>query len=479
MVEVVSPLLWAQRHFGSVVLGDQRRTQRAVTYAAAAARAPSQSIPQQCGGAWKQTKGAYRLFENPDVTFDKLQQAHRQLTLAAAGQRSVVLFVSDTSTISFDHPATTGLGPTSGTNHNAAGGCGMLLHTTMAVDVSDGVDASPFVLGLGHQQLWVRPAIGKAKAKNPVPESIKWQRGVEAVGTPPANVRWIHVGDSESDCWEAIAACQEQASGFALRACQNRCAMIGHGQAAESAAASTLFDLLAQEPALGNKKLWVRGRKDRQARHAQLAVSSTPITLFAPKNWSESPHRKGRPRPQPICCRAVRVYEINAPEGEEPIEWVILTDEPVNDLTTAWKVVFWYSCRWLIEEYHKCLKSGCRAEKRQLEQASRLKALLGILTVVAIRLLQLKHQAKVNPKASALSIIPADYVQTLAAYLKHSFQREGSFKKMTAEEFWRETARLGGFLARKSDGDPGWLTLWRGWQQLELMAMGFKLRETE
>lgn len=471
MVEVLAPLPWAQRHFGSVMLGDQRRTQRAVTYAAAAAQAPCQSIPQQCGGAWKKTKGAYRLFDQADVTFDKLQQQHRKLTLQVAAERSVALFLSDTTTVSFDHPDTTGLGPTTGKNRNASGGCGMLLHTTMAVDVSGGVDASPFVLGLGHQQLWARPSQDK------VPESIKWQRGIEAIGTPPTGVRWVHVGDSESDCWEAIAACQEQGSGFALRACQNRCAMIEHHQAAaESTDASTLFDLLAQEPALGNKKLWVRGRKDRQARWAQLAVSATPITLFAPKNWSESSHRKGTPRPEPICCWAVRVYEINAPAEEGPIEWVILTDEPVNDLATAWKVVFWYSCRWLIEEYHKCLKSGCRVESRQLEEASRLKALLGILTVVAVRLLQLKHQAKGNPNAPALRIIPEHYVQTLAAYLKQSCKRKGSFKKMTTGEFWRETARLGGFLARKSDGDPGWLTLWRGWQQLELMTMGYKLR---
>jgi hypothetical protein len=474
MVEVLSPLPWAQRHFGSAVLGDERRTRRVVTYAAAAAKAPSQSIPQQCAGVWKQTKGAYRLFDLPAVSFDKVQQPHRELTLKAAATRSVVLWISDTTTLSFDHPATTGLGPITGRNHNASGGCGMLLHTTMAVDVSDGVDASPFVLGLGHQQIWARASTGKSKAEEP--ESIKWQRGVEAVGTPPAGVRWVHVGDSESDCWEAIAACQRQHSGFALRACQDRVAMIGHAAEVESTTASTLFDLLQQQPALGNKKLWVRGRKDRQARHAQLAVSATPVTLFAPKNWSQSPHRRNTERPGPIRCWAVRVYEINVPAGEEPIEWVILTDEPVIGLAAAWKVVFWYSCRWLIEEYHKCLKTGCEAESRQLEDARRLKALLGILMVVAVRLLQLKHQAKVNPRVPAVSIIPQAYVQTLVAYLKKTFKRKGSFRKMTCDEFWRETARLGGFLARKSDGDPGWLTLWRGWQQLEAFTTGFELR---
>jgi hypothetical protein len=347
------------------------------------------------------------------------------------------------------------------------------------------MDAAPFVLGMGHQQVWVRPTTTPPKGgqKQKVPESIKWRTGVEAIGAAPPGVRWVHVGDSESDCWEAIESCRGHGSGFALRACQNRQVLVGHvaeavndgddggDDAPASQSPTLLFDVLQQLPALGHKKLWVRGRKDREARWAQLAVSATPVTLLAPKNWADKPHRRNKPRPAPLQCWAVRVHEVNTPAGEEPIEWVILTDEPVTDAATALTVVFWYACRWLIEEYHKCLKSGCRIESRQLEEADRLKTLLGILSVVAVRLLQLKHQAKVNPDAPALRIIPQRYVQTLAAHLKQSY------KRMTTRTFWRETAHLGGFLGRKGDGDPGWLTLWRGWQHLELLTTGFELGE--
>jgi hypothetical protein len=328
------------------------------------------------------------------------------------------------------------------------------------------IEASPFVLGLGAQQVWVRKG-RKSKLK---PESLKWPNGIRPIGTPPAGARWVHVGDSESDCWEAIEAAVEQSSGFALRACQNRQAIAGHG-AVDATEPSTLLELLKEQPMLGGKSLWVRARQDREARWAKLAVSAMPVTLLAPKNWADKPHRKKRPRPQSIACWAVRVWEIDPPAGQEPIQWVILTDERVVDLTTALKVVFWYSCRWLIEEYHKCLKSGCRMEERQLEQASRLEALLGILSVVAIRLLQLKHQAKVNPNAPAQSIVPKEYVRTLAAYLKRPPIQ------LTTREFWIQTAKLGGFLARKSDGDPGWLTLWRGWQHLETLVAGVQLAD--
>lgn len=454
---MLSPLQWAQRQFGSAELGDQRRTRRAVTYAAAAARAPSQSVPGQCGGQWKQSKGAYRLFDNPQVSHEKLQAPHRRQTLEAAAAAAVALWVSDTTTLSFDHPHTSGLGGTSAGGR----GQGMLVHSTLGVDVSGGPDAPPVVLGLGAQQVWVRGQ------DEPKPESQKWAGGVGQVGVPPPGRRWVHVGDSESDCWEAIEACVERQSGFALRACQNRQVIAGHD--AEKGERTTLFELLRKQPMLGGKRLWVRARKDREARWAKLAVSATPLTLLPPKNWPDKPHRKDRPRPDAIACWAVRVWEVEPPQGQEPIEWVILTDEPAADLEAAVRVVFWYSCRWLIEEYHKCLKTGCRVEQRQLEQAQRLQRLLGILAVVAVRLLQLKHQAKVNPDAPARRVVPEAYVKTLAAYLKRP---PG---KLTTREFWRETARLGGFLGRKGDGDPGWLTLWRGWEHLETLSLGVEL----
>lgn len=466
MVKMLPPLPWAQRQFGEAELGDKRRTKRAVTYAAAAASGPSLSVPRQCGGRWKRTKGAYRLFDQREVSLDRLQEPHRRLTLQEASARQVVLWISDTTTLSFEHPATAGLGTTT----SGGRGQGMLLHSTLGVDVSGGIDASPFVLGLGHQQVWVRRG-RKNKAK---PESAKWAAGIGELGEPPVDARWVHVADAESDCWEAIDACRHRGVGFAVRACQDRQAIAGHEALDDpsSSEGTTLFDLLRQQRAMGNKKLWVRSRPGRAAGWATLAVSAMPLTLLAPKCWSDKPHRKGLPRPEPIRCWALRMVQINPPSGQEPIEWIILTDEPIEELNSALKVAFWYTCRWLIEEYHKCLKTGCRIEARQLEEADRLQSLLGILAVVAVRLLQLKHQAKVNPTAPATSVVPRNYVETLAAYLKQSP------KKMTTRQFWIETARLGGFLARKGDGDPGWLTLWQGWQHLETLTTGFELAES-
>lgn len=448
---------WAAEQFGSADLGDRRLTRRLVGYAAAAAASPSASIPLQCG-CWKQAKGAYRLFDNDATTHEAVIRPHLESSRAAAAACRVVLHVSDTTTLSFDHPHTQGLGPPSA----GSGGQGMLLHNTLAVDVSGGIDAAPRVLGLTHQQLWTR-----TKERGRTPESAKWPQAIEAVGPPPAGVSFVHVSDAESDCWEALAAAEAQGVGHVIRACQNRLARPGddpHG----GPPTATLFDLVRARPALGGKYLWARARGNEEARLVKLLVSATQVTLHPPKNWSDKKHRGDTPRPGPLVRWAVRVWEAQAPDGREPIEWVLLTDRPIGDLSAALLIAFWYSCRWLVEEYHKCLKSGCGVEKRQLEHVDRLEPLVGVLSVVAVRLLQLKHQARVNPDTPASDVVPEPYVRTLAAWLKIS-------AKMTARQFWRGTAQLGGFLGRKGDGNPGWRTLWQGWWKLQLLTEGAEL----
>jgi hypothetical protein len=217
--------------------------------------------------------------------------------------------------------------------------------------------------------------------------------------------------------------------------------------------------------------LSARARGNEGAGPLRLLVSATPVSVHPPKNG------KG-PRPAPLARWAVRVWEAHPPGGRTPVEWVLLTDHPVGDLGSALLVAFWYTCRWLIEEYHKasgsggcpraCLKSGCNVEARQLEDADRLAPLVGVLGVVAVRLLQLKHRARTSPDAPARSVVPERHVETLAAKLALP-------ASMTARQFWRGTAQLGGFLGRKGDGEPGWQTPWRGWHQLEPLTEGAEL----
>jgi hypothetical protein len=453
---------WAQQQFGTAELGDRRRTRRAVKLAGAFTLNPSASVPEVCG-TWKDTKAAYGLFKSMDVRLDNLLQPHWSQTRQALGQVRTGLLLSDTTVLTFNHWATQGLGPVS----DGGRGWGMLLHNTLAVDVSAGPETAPAVVGLAWQQAWSRPDTAAPRKADVPPESAKWVKAIHAVGSAPAGVDWIHVGDAESDCWEAFEAAQELSVGYVFRSGQERRAAAGHAEAVESKA-GLLWELIRGQAPWGGKDLWVRSRPGRSARWAKLLVSAMPVTLFAPKNWSSKEHRRGRQRPLPLRCWAVRVWEIDAPEGEEPIEWVLLTSQPVEDLESALLVAFWYSCRWLVEEYHKAMKTGCRVEDRQLEHADRLEPLVGMLSVVAVRLVQLKQWGKMDGQRPATSVVPKPYVEALAAHRKLP-------RSMSVREFWREVAKLGGFLARKGDGDPGWLTLWRGWRHLETLTQGYQL----
>lgn len=454
---VFAPAEWAERQFGAVELGDVRRRRRAVVLAGQMARHPAASLPDQAGG-WSATKAGYRLFDRAEVTFEALQSPHWQMTRQAASACGVVLMIEDTTELDFTpHRNAAGLGPI-----GDGGGCGLLLHSTLAVDP----EGAGRVLGLAYQMVFCRRATPehetRTQRKQRRRESQIWPQSVEQVGACVSGAQWVHVCDRYADNFEMFAACRREQVDFLIRVAQDRRVAPGH-QAAEPS--EHLLQWARSLPAAGRRELAVRSRPQRQARRTRLSVAFAPLTVFPP--WLD------RDSSTPLRCWVVRVWEASPPAEEEPIEWVLLTSVPVEEFERALTMSHWYSLRWLVEEYHKCLKTGCAVEKRQLQHADRLEACIGMLALVAVRLLQLKLRAKADPDCPALEAGSADHVRVLAAY------RRRSAENWTVHEFWREVAKLGGFLARKSDGDPGWQTLWRGWQKLDLMTLGASLTQTE
>jgi len=283
------------------------------------------------------------------------------------------------------------------------------------------------------------------------------------------------VGDRESDLFELFESCRGKPNtSFLTRVSQTkRAAAGGHVGGptrpikADDRPDTTLRDVAESMPALGGKQLWIAPRPGgRAGRWANLMMSGGPVTIYSPWHRSRSGH--------PLCCRVVRVWEVDAPaEGVESIEWILLSDEPVKDLDDAVRLTGWYSLRWMIEQYHQCLKSGCKVEGRQLEHVDRLEPLIGMSCVLAVRLLQLKNDTRLMPQAPAIKQVPRESVKTLAR------MPNVAPDTITLRQFTHEVAKLGGFLGRKSDGEPGWLTLWRGWHELDLITAGVLLVEQE
>ena len=165
----------------------------------------------------------------------------------------------------------------------------------------------------------------------------------------------------------------------------------------------------------------------------------------------------------------VRVWELEPPEGEEPLEWILLTSVQVSSSEQAWQRVDWYRCRWIVEDDHLCLKTGCRIEARQVQSAERLMRLMGLLCPVAVRLVQWRDLSRSTPDCPASQTVEAEAVALIAA------RTQQPSSTLTVGAFCTEGARMGGYLARSGDGAPGWKTLWRGWLQLQTLLEGVHL----
>jgi hypothetical protein len=449
--EMLDPRSWAERTFGGVQLHDIRRTRRAIQAATKLAENPLGSLPAQMH-TWKETKALYRLLDEPDVTFAALMQPHLQQTREQATTSGVVLLVQDTTDIDLSHRhKISGVGQIGNER-----GRGFFVQTVLAVRPQ-----TREVLGCIAQEPFVRIPAPEGeqryqRRKREERETDVWMRQVQAIGTPEPGSLWVHVGDRGADMFPFFQACRAMQTHFLVRAAQNR-----RVQEGEEAISYSLTQARSW-PSQVSRPFEVPARHGHQGRQTQLQLAFGQMTLLPPRY-------EPRGNKDPMTVWVIRVWEEQAPEGEEPLEWVLLTSVPTTTLEQAWERVDWYRHRWLVEDYHQCLKSGCRIEERQLQTVDGLIRLLGLLSPLAVRLLQVRGSAREDPERPAHEVIEPLMLAILA-------QRcGGSPATMTLGTFWTEVARLGGYLARRHDGPPGWRTIWKGWLSLQTLLEGAHL----
>jgi hypothetical protein len=455
---------WAEEQFGQCDLKDKRRTQRLVHLANQVLCHPSGSLPEQTA-EMADLKAAYRLFSCQDVTFEAIAGPHWEQTRRRLPGTYLVL--SDTTELDFGiQRKIADMGQTGN-----GGGWGFLLHSALVV-TAEGEE----VLGLAGQKIRYRQR--KPKKENTAQrlardrESELWGQVIDQVGPPPEGVRWVHVMDRGADHFEVYCHCQQQRSEWVVRVTQRQRNII-----APDGRRLPLQAYLKTLPLAGTYELELRARGQSREHGPQPARTAKVELRFGalhmPVPNERSPYVK-RLSPAPIAMWVVHAVEVDAPAGVEPIEWILLTSLPVKSFEDAWLVLGYYEKRWLIEEWHKALKTGCRVERRQLKTKQRLERITGLLSVVSVRLLQLKSAARTTPNRPASQVVPKRWIAMLQAARKKA--RRSTV--VTIGEFYRELAKLGGFLGRKSDGEPGWITIWRGWQKLYLLVRGAELAET-
>lgn len=444
---------WAQVNFGACELGDKRRTDRLVRVAEQVASNPSASLPNQTE-TWGDLKGAYRLFDCEEVTFEAIARPHWELTKKLAKGRTLV--IGDITEIDFGRfREIDGVGPTgNGT------GQGFLLHNGLMVDAE-----TQELLGVAGQTIHYREQKCKSKKRPNASQRLKkknresevWGKVIDQIGPPAEGCSFVHIFDRGADQFEVYCHLLQQRSDWVIRACQmHRNVLVG-----DTEERMPLQKYLPQLKPFGSYTLSLRARPNQPAREAQLEVRVGQVKIPRPQHVSPWVKKLEQ---GPIAMNVIEVIEENAPKGVAPIRWVLLTSLPVVTFDAAYTIIGYYELRWLVEEYHKALKTGCRTESRQLKTASRLEALVGLTSVVAVRLLQLKSLARTDPNVPAQRVVPGAWLKMLKLARKNLTR----VHDLTVGQFYREVAKLGGFLGRKGDGEPGWITIWRGWEKLNM-----------
>jgi len=468
---------WVVEEVKTADLHDKRLNERLGKVLSDLAARPTASIPAACGGR-KEMDAAYGLFANAKTSFENIVQPHSDATRQRMAAQPVVLLVQDTSEIDVTRPEqqVEGAGPLDGGSRRGA-----FLHLLHAFTP----DGTP--LGTVQATAWVREeeSVGKSRcraklAATPIEEkeSHRWvlmlrQAREEAERCPATQC--VSVADSEADIYEVLVegACQPENGAWIVRACQDRALLVDQG---EQAAAEHLREQVLGQPVSFRKTIHVRGRKakvgcdkrgrrqPRQTREAEVAVRAARVTLRPPR-------RRDRKLP-PVTVNVVLVSEVNPPEDDEPVEWLLITSLPINDAEQVAKVVQYYCVRWMIEVLFRVLKSGCRIEKRRFEQMDRFLTCLGVYLIVAWRTLYVCRLGRSCPEVSCEAVFePAEW----KSVWKVVRREDPPAQPPSLGVFVRMVAQLGGYINRKRTDPPGPQTVWIGLQRMHDFATCWQL----
>ncbi len=471
---------WAVNEFKGVDFGDKRLNNRLIKLTDSFAKSPEKSINQACE-EWSQSKAAYRFFQNDAILETKILNSHIAKTIERTEGCDTILAIQDTSYISYkSHKKTQGLGIISArvrsktTNFQAYG---LIMHTTFAVR-TDGLP-----IGLLEQKISSRPPIAEEikelKKRNhgsaiPIEEkeSIRWIESFVNCNNQVKlkEVKVVTVCDREADMYELYELGVNSNSLFLVRAGQNR--RVNKQSTYSKKTGERLWDLMNNLSCEGEIEINIPARDGKPKRTAILEVRFGDFIMNAPANKVKYKTAKLTN----LRLTAIYVTEKNTVIGEDAISWMLITNIDINNFEEAVEKVKWYCLRWRIEIFHKILKSGLKVEECRLGTAKRLIRYLTVMSIIAWRIFFITLIARTDPNLSCTELLAEEEWKVL--YTKINRTKIYPNIAPTIREVVRWIAQLGGFLARKNDGEPGPITLWRGWRRLFDLTEGWSLATT-
>ncbi|HYO67120.1 MAG TPA: IS4 family transposase [Archangium sp.] len=408
--------------------------------------------------------GAYRMVENEDVSFQRLLEPAAQTVGKAVAQGQageVALCVHDRTEVELSHLSMSGVGPVGNPVCQ-----GFFLQTALVVQA----DGAAF--GVLGARTWARAAgqRGKAQDRKQRPfehkESVLWWQALvqaeERVGEPG---RLLHVIDAEGDIFELFSRAASQGYQLLVRAGQDR---------RVQGEAGRLWATLEGLPVVGSRQLHVSAQPAGADRVARTARDATLSLRYGPL-MPLPPGRQGGP---PVQMWGVLVREEAPPEGQKAVEWLLLSNVPIESVEAAWGAVSTYQKRWCIEELHKALKTGCRLERRQHQKREHLENLLALTLLISVTLLRLRTLSRTLPDEPATAVLEPAELQVLQAMAPQLAPRMRPQGALTLRQALVLIALLGGYMANPDKKPPGWLVLWRGYERLRDYVAGFSLAQS-
>lgn len=427
------------------------------------------ALPAACQD-WAATKAAYRFLSNRRVDESIILAGHFAATKSRiAAAKGPILILHDTTEFSFQRKRPEAIGKTRLLPRARIGSqpitkCGLLMHSSLAITTA----GKP--LGLTAVKFWTRKkfkgtnalkgrGVGGKHSVNttriPIEqkESVRWLENMQQATQLVNPDRCVHMGDRESDIYELFCLAQAERTHFLVRTCVDRLAGTG---------TTTIAKKMKREPIQGTLCVEVLDAH-RQPVSVELQLRYSRMTVHPPIG-------KHKKYPQ-LSLTVIHAWERNKPSGRQPICWKLLTDLPVENLESAIEKVDWYAQRWKIETFHKVLKSGCRVEDAKLRTAERLTNLIAVFCIVAWRVFWLTMVNRTNPSTSADVV----FTKTEIAILNHVASDPQQPAPKNLAHYVLAVAKLGGYLARKHDGPPGNIVLWRGLSRLTDIHLGVEL----
>lgn len=387
---------------------------------------------------------------------NEIIDAHNRAQRSRVRGNEKLLVVSDTTELVFPrHPSKEGLGDIGNSKTDLEG---VKVHSTIGLDpqthrMTGVIDQQSLIED--QQASTKHDANGKGETIELESEQKKWIRGDrQASNWLAEEVRPIFIHDRGADAFAFYREVTDDLdAGFVVRANQNRCIQTPSGTDGR------LIDWSEDLPEQGRTSTEIHQGSGREARKAELTVKAGSCELLPPKN--DPTHTV------PVEVNVVRIDEPG--EEDDPIQWVLLTTESVDEFSDSQTVIDFYRARWTIEDWHKVLKTGCRIEERQLETWERMEVLLSVYSVIAWKVLALRELARGEIHHSP---------DVLLTEAERSIL-ETKFPELTdngAKAHAIAVAKVGGYLDRSSDPPPGWETMWKGLKKLQTWAEGYELR---